>query len=201
MRSARFFLALAVPVSLLGAWELATTVGGVKSYQLASPLDVGREIAELASRGLLWRHVFASAERVGLGFAIALLLAVGLGATVGLSRNIERLIDPTLQAVRAVPSLAWVPLLLLWLGIGESAKITLVAIGAFFPIYVNLVAGIHGVDRLPRGRGVRGFYDVQQRSGLIVGAAVRLCLGGVLTRQGLLHPGIADTHEVRDSHR
>ncbi len=147
MRSARFLLTLAVPVSLLAAWVLATTVGGVKSYQLASPLDVAREIDDLVSRGLLWRHIFASAERVGLGFVIALLLAVGLGACVGLSRNVERLIDPTLHAIRAVPSLAWVPLLLLWLGIGETAKITLVAIGAFFPIYVNLVAGIHGVDR------------------------------------------------------
>ena len=70
-----------------------------------------------------------------------------LGSAVGGSRAIERALDPTLQAIRAVPSLAWVPLILLWLGIGETAKITLVAIGAFFPIYVALVAGIRGVDR------------------------------------------------------
>ena len=65
----------------------------------------------------------------------------------GLSRRIESAIEPTLQALRTVPTLAWAPLLLLWLGIDEPPKVTLVAIGAFFPVYVNLVAGITGVDR------------------------------------------------------
>jgi len=88
-----------------------------------------------------------SIARVAAGFAIALVLAIVLGSVVGGSRAAERALDPTLQAIRAVPSLAWVPLILLWLGIGETAKITLVAIGAFFPIYVALVSGIRGVDR------------------------------------------------------
>jgi sulfonate transport system permease protein len=105
------------------------------------------ELTDLASRGELWANVFASIERVGAGFGLALVLAVVLGAFVGSSRTAEKAIDPTLQALRAVPSLAWVPLLLLWLGIGETAKVALVAIGAFFPIYVALVTGIHGVDR------------------------------------------------------
>ncbi|HZX68938.1 MAG TPA: ABC transporter permease, partial [Candidatus Elarobacter sp.] len=94
-----------------------------------------------------WRDLGASIERVALGFGIALVLALLIGSLVGGSRVVERALDPTLQAIRAVPSLAWVPLILLWLGIGEAAKITLVAIGAFFPIYVALVSGIHGVDR------------------------------------------------------
>ncbi|HWT07013.1 MAG TPA: ABC transporter permease [Xanthomonadales bacterium] len=137
----------AVPLALFAAWWAATANGWIKSYQLASPRDVVRELADLAQSGLLWRDVGASAERVALGFAIALLLAVVLGSLVGGSRVAERALDPTLQAIRSVPSLAWVPLILLWLGIGETAKITLVAIGAFFPIYVALVSGIHGVDR------------------------------------------------------
>ena len=70
-----------------------------------------------------------------------------LGTPSGLSRRVDRAVEPTLQAVRTIPTLAWAPLLLLWLGIDEAPKLTLVAIGAFFPLYVNLVAGIRGVDR------------------------------------------------------
>jgi sulfonate transport system permease protein len=136
-----------VPLTLLAAWWAATASGAIKSYQLASPRDVARELGTLFASGMLWRDIGASVERVALGFAIALAVALILGSIVGSSRGAERALDPTLQAIRAVPSLAWVPLILLWLGIGETAKITLVAIGAFFPIYVALVAGIRGVDR------------------------------------------------------
>jgi sulfonate transport system permease protein len=138
---------LIVPLLLFAGWWAATATGAIKSYQLASPRDVVRELAELAQTGLLWRDLGASIERVTLGFAIALAVALILGSLVGGSRVAERALDPTLQAIRAVPSLAWVPLILLWLGIGEQAKVTLVAIGAFFPIYVALVSGIRGVDR------------------------------------------------------
>jgi sulfonate transport system permease protein len=108
---------------------------------------VVRELGALAASGLLWRDLGASIERVAIGFLCALAVALVLGSLVGSSRSAERALDPTLQAIRSVPSLAWVPLILLWLGIGETAKITLVGIGAFFPIYVALVAGIRGVDR------------------------------------------------------
>lgn len=137
----------ALPLLLLAGWWSATASGRIKSYQLASPQDVLRELLDLARSGLLWRDLGASAERVALGFGIALVLAVVLGSLVGGSRRAERALDPTLQGIRAVPSLAWVPLILLWLGIGETAKIALVAIGAFFPVYVALVSGIRGVDR------------------------------------------------------
>jgi sulfonate transport system permease protein len=137
----------ALPLALFVGWWLATARGWVKSYQFASPHDVLAELENLAATGALWHDIGASVARVAAGFAIALALAIVLGALVGGSRAVERVLDPTLQAIRAVPSLAWVPLILLWLGIGETAKITLVAIGAFFPIYVALVAGIRGVDR------------------------------------------------------
>ncbi len=136
-----------VPLALLAAWWAASASGRIKSYQLASPHDVVRELGDLAATGALWQDLGTSVERVALGFAIALVLALVLGSLVGGSRAAERALDPTLQGIRAVPSLAWVPLILLWLGIGETAKITLVAIGAFFPIYVALVSGIRGVDR------------------------------------------------------
>jgi len=140
-------LAFALPAALAAAWFLVTSVGGIKSYQLASPADVWRELVTLGSDGLLWKNLAASLQRVAIGFSVALGAAIVLATAVGLSRPLERALDPTLQAIRSIPSLAWVPLLLLWLGIGETPKITLIAIGAFFPIYVNLVSGIHNVDR------------------------------------------------------
>jgi sulfonate transport system permease protein len=95
----------------------------------------------------LQQHIVATLFRVfgggGIGCAIALLL----GTAVGLLKSVERAVDPTLQALRTVPTLAWAPLLLLWMGIEEAPKLTLVAIGAFFPLYANLVAGVRGVDR------------------------------------------------------
>jgi sulfonate transport system permease protein len=140
-------LAWLVPVAILVVWIVAGRAHWFAPDQLAPPSRVLAELGSLWQRGLLQQDILASTARVFAGFTIALGFAVVLGTLVGLNRTVERTIDPTLQAIRAVPSLAWVPLLLLWLGIGESAKITLIAIGAFFPIYVNLVAGIHGVDR------------------------------------------------------
>ena len=149
-----------VPLALLAAWFASTVSGALKPYQLASPQAVVAELIDLAARGELARDLLASITRVAAGFAIALVLALVLGSLVGASRAVERVLDPTLQAVRAVPSLAWVPLILLWLGIGEPAKIALVAIGAFFPIYVSLHAAIRGVDRklieVAQVLGVRG---------------------------------------------
>jgi sulfonate transport system permease protein len=151
---------LALPLALLVAWFAATATGAVKSYQFASPSAVLAEFGDLLARGELWTDLGVSIERVAAGFAIAVTVAVILGTLVGSSRAAERALDPTLQALRSVPSLAWVPLLLLWLGIGETAKISLVAIGAFFPIYVALVTGIRGVDRklieVARMLGVHG---------------------------------------------
>jgi sulfonate transport system permease protein len=141
------WVGLVIPLLLFAGWWEISASGIVKPYQLAGPPQVVRELISLGSDGTLWNDFSASAARVVIGFAIACAAACLLGTLVGLSPTAERLIDPTMQAVRAVPSLAWVPLILLWLGIGETPKITLVAIGAFFPIYVNLVAGIHNVDR------------------------------------------------------
>ena len=85
--------------------------------------------------------------RVFSGFLIGASLAIVAAVIVGLSRKAEKLFDPTFQGLRAIPSLAWVPLLLLWLGIDESSKITMITIGAFFPVYLSVLAGIRNVDR------------------------------------------------------
>ena len=152
---------LLVPVALLLVWQLVVAMGIYSRGQLPAPLDVLAAVRELYERDRLWPNVGISLQRVAFGFGWGAIVALVFGLAVGASRQFEELVSPTLQAVRAVPSLAWVPLLILWLGIGEEPKITLVAIGAFFPIYTNLVAGIRQIDRklieVGRAYGLRGF--------------------------------------------
>jgi sulfonate transport system permease protein len=136
-----------LPVVLLLVWEAASALGWVSAHLLPPPSSLAQTFVELAGSGLLYKHILVSSGRVALGFAIGAGLAVLVGAAIALSSRAAALVDPSLQALRAIPSLAWVPLLLLWLGIDESPKITLIAIGAFFPVYLATVGGIQNVDR------------------------------------------------------
>ncbi|HWN69710.1 MAG TPA: ABC transporter permease [Haliangium sp.] len=136
----------ALPVALVALWELVARAGLVSDYVLPAFSTVLAHLVAIASGGGLWLHAGTSALRVGSGFAAGALLGIGTGLAVGLDRKVEAYLDPLLQALRSVPSLAWVPLLLLWMGIDEAPKITLIAVGAFFPVYLNTVSGIRGVD-------------------------------------------------------
>lgn len=151
---------LVVPLLLLVAWQLVIEFGIYSRGQLPAPVDVLTASRELYDRGRLFENIGISVQRVAFGFGWGAVVALVFGLAVGVSRSIEDYLSPTLQAIRAVPSLAWVPLLILWLGIGEEPKIVLVAIGAFFPIYTNLVAGIRQIDRklveVGRAYGMRG---------------------------------------------
>ena len=143
-RAARQFL---VPVALLLLWQGITALKVFSRGQLPGPLDVLAAGVDLGARHLLAAHLLASVTRVLWGFAIGGAVALALGLAVGLSRAVEELLAPTLQALRTIPSLAWVPLLILWMGVDEGPKVTLVAIGVFFPVYTNLVSGIRQIDR------------------------------------------------------
>jgi len=142
----RRWLGLIPPLLVLVLGELAVRQGWVSRNLLPAPSDVLRTLLELASQGLA-THVLASTLRVAAGFALGATLALMTGAAVGLSRQTEALLDPSFQALRAIPSLAWVPLLLLWLGIDEASKIVLIAIGAFFPVYMGVSSGFRDIDR------------------------------------------------------
>ncbi|HEX6366156.1 MAG TPA: ABC transporter permease [Agromyces sp.] len=159
----RWFLVVGgaiLPLVLLAVWQFVTTTGIVPVSQLPSPEMVWLAAVDLAQRGLLGQYVAISTQRVLLGFAFGAAIGLALGAIVGLSRLGDILLAPTLGALRAVPSLAWVPLLILWFKIGEESKIILIAIGAFFPVYTIVSAALRHVDRqlLEAGRafGLRG---------------------------------------------
>jgi sulfonate transport system permease protein len=157
-----------LPLAILLLWQLTITLGFVSVSQLPSPAMVFLAAIDLYERGQLTLYVAISTQRVLIGFAIGAGLGVASGALVGLSRGANVLLSPTLGAIRAVPSLAWVPLLLLWLGFGEQSKITLVAIGAFFPVYTTVSLALRHVDQqlVEAGRafglgGIRLFTAVQ----------------------------------------
>lgn len=136
-----------LPVAIVAAWWGSTALGVFEVHQMPPPPVVLEAAVAMWRRGLLQQDLVATTLRVLAGFAIGSAIAVLLGTLTGLSRRAGEAIGPTLQALRTVPTLAWAPLLLLWMGIDEPPKLILVAIGAFFPVYVNLVAGIVGVDR------------------------------------------------------
>lgn len=146
---------------ILVAWQLSTSLGWVPPYRLPGPLTVVAAAGELAADGELWLHVAISVQRVLIGFALGSVVGLAAAALVGLSRIGDAVLSPTLAALRAVPSLAWVPLLILWLQIGETSKITLVAIGAFFPVLTTVAAALRHIDPhlVEAGRcfGLRGW--------------------------------------------
>jgi sulfonate transport system permease protein len=147
-RRARRWLGWALPLAVVAVWFATTSVfRHFQPNQLPSPGQVWETAWQLAGDGELSRHVLASVMRVLGGFALGASVALVLGTLVGLSQTAEVIIDPTLQIARNVPSLAWVPFLLLWMGIDEAPKVTLIAIGALFPVYLNLVAGIRHTER------------------------------------------------------
>ncbi|MGE8652465.1 MAG: ABC transporter permease [Acinetobacter gandensis] len=137
---------LTIPVILLVLCEILVRQGVIEPYLLPAPSSLWQSFLEL-SEGELWQHIWTSTWRVFLGFFIGSGLALIFALFVGLNKQAEAFLEPSFSAIKSIPSLAWIPLLLLWLGIDESSKITLIAIGAFFPTYTNTVAAIQGVDR------------------------------------------------------
>jgi sulfonate transport system permease protein len=146
-RYARPALGFVLPVSLALAWELIVGLGLSSGRLVPPPSKVISTLIELAQSGELSRHISATLMRVGLGFAFGVIAGTVLGAISGYWAFARRLLDPTIQALRAIPSLAWVPLFILWLGIFETSKVALIAVGVFFPVYLGVLGAILAVDR------------------------------------------------------
>jgi sulfonate transport system permease protein len=146
-RLSGWLLGLVVPVGLALAWEVAVRAGLSDGRLVPPPSRVYAQFVELAQTGELTRHVVATLLRVAVGFALGTMAGTLLGAIAGYSSLVRRLIDPTLQGFRAVPSIAWIPLFILWLGIFETSKVALIAVGVFFPVYLGVMGAIMSVDR------------------------------------------------------
>lgn len=146
-RLLRPLLGVLLPVGLALIWELAVWSGWSTGRLVPPPSKVLATIVELARSGELWRHVFTTLSRVAAGFGFGVIAGTILGAVSGYWGLARRLIDPTIQALRAIPSIAWVPLFILWLGIFETSKVALIAVGVFFPVYLGVMGAILSVDR------------------------------------------------------
>lgn len=144
---AHWVLYLALPAILLGAWWFAGSAGNIKSYSMATLPEIGNTIVEYAASGKLWVNVLVSIIRVLEGFLAALVVALILGIAAGIFPKFETFIDLVIQILRPIPGIAWIPLAILWFGIGETSKVYIIFIGAFFPMFVNIVDGIRGIDR------------------------------------------------------
>lgn len=158
----RTAVGLIVPALLLLLWWALTAAGVFSGVQLPPPAWVAEAAVDLAARGTLWHHIAISVQRVLVGFLIGGALGLLVGSVLGLSRWADALLAPTIGALRAVPSLAWVPLLILWMQIGEESKVTLIAIGAFFPVFTTVYAALRHVDpHLVEAGRAYGYHGVR----------------------------------------
>ena len=146
-RFTRPALGIVLPLLLALGWELAVRAGFSTGRLVPPPSVIWSTFADLAATGELQRHALATLSRVAAGFAIGVAVGTLLGAVTGYSVFVRSLIDPSLQALRAIPSIAWVPLFILWLGIFEASKVTLIAVGVFFPVYLGVMGAVMSVDR------------------------------------------------------
>jgi sulfonate transport system permease protein len=149
------------PLLILLAWETAARSGVLSTRVLPEPLAVVKAAWSLIQSGEMWADVKVSTWRAVSGFAIGGGIGLVLGLATGLFKPVEIALDSTVQMIRNIPALAMIPLVILWFGIEEQAKVFLVALGVFFPIYVNTFHGIRSVDanliEMARSYGVKGF--------------------------------------------
>ncbi|GEP54524.1 aliphatic sulfonate ABC transporter permease SsuC [Reyranella soli] len=135
-----------VPATLLLIWQAASQLGLLPANVLPAPSEVLNAVWRLSASGELWQNIAVSAKRAAIGFLIGGSLAFAFGLLNGVSKIGEKLTDTTFQMIRNIPNLAMVPLVILWFGIEDSARIFLVALGVFFPIYINTYHGIRTAD-------------------------------------------------------
>src|SRR5450830_46454 len=176
-----------LPIGLIAVWELAARAGWLSSRVLPEPLAVARAFWTLGASGELWLHLKTSLWRATLGFAIGGGLGLLLGLLTGSFRHAETLLDTTLQMVRNIPALALIPLVILWFGIDETAKLFLLAVGVFFPVYLNTFHGIRAADQglieMARSYGLSGW---PLHRDVILPAALPSILVGVRFSLGLV---------------
>ena len=177
----------ALPVALVVIWQIAVEGGFLSSRILPAPSAVFEAGYQLVKSGELWQHLAISTWRAAIGFVIGGSIGLALGLVTGLSKWGERFLDSSVQMIRNVPHLALIPLVILWFGIDESAKIFLFALGTLFPIYLNTYHGIRNIDsgllEMARSYGLSGFALFRQ---VILPGALPSILVGVRFALGFM---------------
>ncbi|WP_249781031.1 ABC transporter permease subunit [Bradyrhizobium sp. dw_78] len=168
------------PVALVAVWEILAQAGWLSPQVLPAPSKVARTAIKLATTGSLLNDLGVSLLRAAAGFAIGASIGFALGTFVGFSRIAEAAIDRSVQMIRAIPFLALLPLVIVWLGVGEAEKIFLVALGVTFPIYINTILGIRQVDpKLVELGRIQGLNALQLIRRVVLPGALPSILTGV----------------------
>lgn len=169
-----------LPLALLSVWWIACRLGWSQSPLLVAPQQVWDSAMQLSQSGVLWQALSASLTRNLIGFAIGSVAGLLLGTALGLSRLLENLIGPTFHTLKQISLFAWIPLISLWFGLGEGAKIAFLALAAFFPVVLNTFEGIRNVPReLLEVARVLGFSRWQLLSKVIFPAAAASIFTGI----------------------
>jgi NitT/TauT family transport system permease protein len=151
MRRLHLLAPLAGIALFLALWQAGVTVSGTRL--VPGPWAVLLAIVELTGRGLLFRYVVASLFRVTWGYLLAALVAIPAGMAIGLAPRLEAALNPLLQVMRPISPLAWIPVAILWFGVGDGAAVWLIFVGSFFAILVAVVQGVHNVDTVHYNAG------------------------------------------------
>lgn len=146
-RAPAWVIGLIVPAILCVIWQTVVATGLTPGRLMPPPTRLVHTFLALARSGDLQTHIAATMTRVLIGFGLGAAIGTLLGLLTGGSRMARLLLDPSIQGLRSIPSLAWVPLFVLWLGIFETSKVALIALGVFFPVYLGMLTAIQSVDR------------------------------------------------------
>lgn len=138
---------LILPIIVIGVWEAASVAGRLPSYMLPAPHEIWNLFIKTIISGELVKNIGVSIGRVFTGFLLAALVAIVLGVLISLSKNVETITSLVLQILKPIPPIAWIPIAIMWLGIGEPSKIFIIFIGAVFPILTNVIDGIRQIDK------------------------------------------------------
>lgn len=176
----KYILGGVIPVLIIIVWQYASANRLVDPVLFPAPSTIVATFVDMLRTGELYRHLEISFIRAILGFLLGGSLGLLIGVLVGMFRTAEDVVDPTMQMLRTIPMLALTPLFILWFGLGELSKVLLIALGAFFPLYVNTFLGVRNVDaKLFEVSKVLEFNRYHQMTRLVLPAAMPNVLLGL----------------------
>jgi sulfonate transport system permease protein len=175
-----------VPIAILLLWQAGSALGWIPTQTVPPPSTIAVAFWQLAVTGQLADNILVSLGRVVVGLGIGVGIGTALGLAAGLSPLGEDAVDATVQMLRTLPHLALIPLMIMWFGIGETPKITLIALGSMFPIYLNLFSGIRGADRkLREAASTLGLSPAETILNVVLPAALPSFLVGLRQAFGI----------------
>ena len=180
----RFIWPMVTAVVFLSVWHFLVRWTGTNVFP--APRDVERGLGELLGRGVLWGYIADSLRRVAVGYSVAAVLGIPLGLTLGWYPVAAQVLNPLIQMLRPISPIAWIPLAIVWFGIGDAAAMYLIFLGAFFPIAVTAMNGVRNVPAIFRRSGRNfGLTPAQLLTRIVFPAALPQIIVGLRIALGI----------------